>query len=277
MTDRKKENNMQEPHSASRKMAAVLAVMALVMALLPASVVGQRPEPPMGDPDGGIEPLLDPCLLDAAKYATVATGGGLSEGEVYPGDTIRYTIVVTNPLGSVVPGITLTDPIPDGTSDASIVGFTPGAAWTCVGPDPDLGIICGGNIGPGGVYTVAFTVKADDLLLEGTEILNTATINDGDLGTENLEVSNQLTVASPLRSSVKSASPGVVVVGGTLGYGVTLRNDGPADLTVHMTDTLPALTEYVGPLVCPGCTTAPEYITATATISLTTVVPRDAR
>jgi uncharacterized repeat protein (TIGR01451 family) len=269
---------MQEPHSASRKIAAVLAVMALLMALLPASVSAQPPWPQDGPPDpgSGLGPeALDPSDLNNAstnKDAVVATSGGLAGGEVYPGDTITYTIVVSNP-GGLKTDVSLNDPIPDGTSNASLVSWSNGTA----GIDPTLGITWTGSVASDDTTAaVTFTVTADDVLAEGTVIDNEATINDGDPTTANFKVSRALTVVSPLKSSSKTAADADgdadVLVGDVLTYTIDLENTGPKDLTVHVTDTLPVLVEYGGGLACPGCTVIPEYITATGMISLTTVV-----
>ncbi len=166
-----------------------------------------------------------------------------SEPEAYvPGETLTYTIVVTNDGPSDVAGVAVVDQLPD-----VLQHFT----WTCVA---DEGSSCAASEGTGDINTTV-TLQAGDtatFVIEGIvpssaagAISNTveATVPDSvnDPGDDN----NTSTIESPANpiadvSVTKSSDPVPFVPGDMLTYTIVVTNAGPSDVAgVSVTDDLP--------------------------------------
>ena len=197
--------------------------------------------------------VLVPPTISADKYDQ-APGEGVTVNPFVPSqDQITYQIVVRNSGQIDASGVTVADPVPAGTSVASIGNGgteTNGAVvWT------GLAVPAGGSI------TLTFTVNVSTANANGAVIVNTAsyTVPTGDLvgpgtGGSCTSATTCTTgtvhnpVAYPIVTAVKSADPAdgsTVVPGQSVTYTVTLSNGGRADATkVTVTDAVPAGTTF---------------------------------
>ncbi|MCH8991827.1 MAG: DUF11 domain-containing protein, partial [Acidobacteria bacterium] len=200
-----------------------------------------------------------------------------SPDPVVAGETLTYTITVTNLGPSDASGVTVTDLLP---AEATFVSSTPGS--------PDCAHSAGvvtcdlGGIAAGDSATVTITVTTDPSLAEGATITNTASAaaTEPDPATANDSVTEDTTITREADLSIaKSDDIDPAIAGGPLTYTITVTNLGPSDASgVTVTDTLPAGTTFVSGV---GCTVASGVVTcdlgdiavganATATITVTT-------
>jgi uncharacterized repeat protein (TIGR01451 family) len=160
-----------------------------------------------------------------------------------PGDTIDYTLSVTNTgntsdtFNVVVNGNAWTT-----TAPATVGPLAPGISQT-----ETISVTVPASVTGGGVdtATITFTSQGDNTQSDSTVLTTTAIAVDADL-----EVSI-------------SASPDPVIIGDNLTYTIVITNHGPADATnVVLTDNLPSGVAYVSD--DSGC----SYATGVATCNL---------
>jgi len=89
---------------------------------------------------------------------------------VNAGDTLRYTIVLSN-SGSITANVTFSDPIPEGTT------FVAGSAQGCDPNADQTGMEWSGTLPPTASHTCQFSVQVN--AAAGGSIVNTATAYDG--------------------------------------------------------------------------------------------------
>jgi uncharacterized repeat protein (TIGR01451 family) len=205
------------------------------------------------------EPDAGSVLTDDAAH-TVASAPSLSVtktsapaegGNVNPGDTIDYTIVVENlSTGSdAATGVTITDPTPADTTyvaDSAQVNTVavPGASNPFENPYslPDLD--------PGESHTVTFQVLVDKPLANNSAITNTATAEAGNSPPVSDGAAHVVTSAPGLTVD-KTATPaagGTIVPGETITYTLVVTNDALSTETatdVTLVDATPTNTTYV--------------------------------
>jgi uncharacterized repeat protein (TIGR01451 family) len=132
---------------------------------------------------------LDPNLSTSTKSFVDLNGG-----EAAPGDTLRYTVTLTESAGGQAVNVSMTDAIPDNTSFASFVSI-PAGATSSVGS----GSITVSNITVPASSSV--TVVFDVLVIAGTApgetIDNTAVLNNPN-GPENSPAAPQIIVTPSL-------------------------------------------------------------------------------
>jgi uncharacterized repeat protein (TIGR01451 family) len=121
--------------------------------------------------------IVFPNLSTSTKTVTDPNGG-----EANPGDTLRYTITLTESAGFAAPNVTLTDHIPANVTYSNIVSLPAGATTTFTAApdgDNDKGILNVANITvpANGSVSVVFDVVVDDVS-PGSNIANTASINN---------------------------------------------------------------------------------------------------
>jgi uncharacterized repeat protein (TIGR01451 family) len=175
-----------------------------------------------------------------------------SPDPVTVGDTLTYTLTITNNGPDTATNVVVTDTLPNSVTFNSAVPSQgscseAGGIVTC-----DLG-----NLANGAQATVTISVTPTS---EGT-ILNSVTVisddNDPDMSDNTDTEETTVEPVSPTTeadlSIIKSDSPDPVTVGDTLTYTLTITNNGPDSATnVVVTDTLPNSVTFVSAMASPG-------------------------
>lgn len=170
----------------------------------------------------------------------------LNGGFVVAGDTLRYTIVVSNAAGSpareAAVNVTLADVIPANTT--YVVSSVSSTQGTITGSQ---GAGVGGNLGTlaaGASATVTFEVTVDGGILPGTVITNTATADaTGQDSGLPVSATDSVGIATPPASDLKivKTAPATYVPGSPLTYTIVVSNTGPTDSTgAQIADAIPA-------------------------------------
>jgi uncharacterized repeat protein (TIGR01451 family) len=195
--------------------------------------------------------------------ATTATDISVSKTDnvdpVVAGTNLTYTITVTNNgPENFANGVTLSDPLPAGTTFVSETH--PGFGWTCTPPPVGSGgtYSCSGamfNVGIADTFTVTVHIDPD-----ATPVLtNTASVSRfGDYNAANNNATeNTMVVRSADLTIAKSDAPDPVTAGNNITYTITVGNAGPsAAANATLSDTLPGgttLASFVSPSgwICP--------------------------
>jgi uncharacterized repeat protein (TIGR01451 family)/fimbrial isopeptide formation D2 family protein len=186
--------------------------------------------------------LLLPATLSVAKSVVDVNGGF-----VVSGDTLRYTIVVTNPASTTadskesVINVMLDDVIPLFTTYAGNLTFTQG---TITGSQVDgvEGTI--GTLAAGASATITFDVTVNAGVPESTTITNTARAAGlGEVSGTELEDDGRAVImtAPGADLAITKTGPATYVPGSPLTYMLVVSNLGPSTSTnALVTDTLPA-------------------------------------
>ncbi len=186
------------------------------------------------DPDPGNNSSTDETAVAVSADVGVMKTG--SPSPVTIGDTLTYTVTVTNAGPSDAQDVTLTDTLPAGLTggEYSLDGGITFQPWT--------GAATLGTLAAGAFRTVLLRAEVSDTV--GETVRNTAVVSattpDPNPG------NNQSTVITPIDTSAdlsvtKSGSPNPAVPGEFLIYSITVRNAGPdASLNTVLTDTLPS-------------------------------------
>lgn len=169
----------------------------------------------------------------------------LNGGFVVAGDTLRYTIVVSNTAApqprEAAANVALADIIPANTTYAGNLTFSQGslAGSQATGVTGNLG-----TLAAGGSATVTFDVTVDAGIAPSTVITNTATA-DGTGAQSGLPVSasDQVGIATPPASdlAIVKTAPATYVPGSPLTYSIVVSNAGPtASTAAQIADAIPA-------------------------------------
>lgn len=165
------------------------------------------------------------------------------QDEALPGDTITYTIEVTNVGEGPATNVEVTDTLPDGSVETT-----------------SLSDLAAGDTG-----TATFTHEVPVGTADGTALVNTATVTATDaLGgaegdtSDNTDVAST-TVTAPVPELDKEATD-TVAAGEEITYTLTYRNTGGAAAEdVVISDTLPAEAHY-DPALDQGAGPAPDAV-----------------
>ncbi len=221
----------------------------------------QLPAEPSDDP--GTPADDDPTVvpLDAVPDIAVAKDDGLTE--VRPGDTVTWTLTVSNVGNQNATGVVLTDTVPPGTSfvSASDGATESGGIVTW----PAFGLAAGTSV----QRTLA--VLVDDPAPPGqATVVNTAqAADDGSNGQDpdpgNNEATDSDTLVHADLAVTKSDSPDPVRAGEQVTYTLVVTNNGPAtEPAAVVTDTLPAGFTFVSAVPGQGsCSAAGGVVTCT--------------
>ena len=173
------------------------------------------------------------------------------------GESLIYTLTVTNTGSEPATGITIVDNLPAGP-----IGFV--SASTGCNYDIDThSVVCNiGDLGSSQSATVEITVDVGSQVENGVSFTNTATVesNENELvpGDNTVSETTDVVRAADLEVT-KSDDSDPIVPGGTLTYTIVVTNNGPSDASdVVLIDTLPAGVEYVSH-------TTPAGVTCTVT------------
>jgi uncharacterized repeat protein (TIGR01451 family)/fimbrial isopeptide formation D2 family protein len=239
------------------------------------------PEPsndPSTSPDD--DPTVVP--LDAAPDIAVTKTDGLTE--VRPGDTMTYTITVSNIGTQGATGVVLTDSIPAGVTFVS--ASNGGALAAGVVTWPAFALSAGASV------QRTLVVAVDDPAAVGqATIVNTAIASDDGANGVDPDLSNNTdtdtdTLVQADLGVSKTDSPDPVLAGEAVTYTVSVVNNGSAtDPNVVVVDTLPAAFTFVSAVPSIGsCSEAAGIVTcglgsmasgATATITIICDVPSE--
>lgn len=129
------------------------------------------------------------------------------EGGVQVGDTIEYTLVVTNHGPGAAADPTVTDSLPAGLSYASTVSTASG--WSLNGNGGTVSASFGGTFASGDSVTLVFDVTVDSLASDAATLTNTACVAGEAAPTEDVSMPELAFASAP---SKLLASPGVVAV-----------------------------------------------------------------
>ncbi|PIE90914.1 MAG: hypothetical protein CR997_03400 [Acidobacteria bacterium] len=217
-----------------------------------------------------------PAVIDAQKTVALAVDNGTPD-QVDPGDTLEYTVTLTNG-SSPVTEIEFTDAIPVNTTYVAgslTISSNPGGLTVTTDDSGDPLVVNIDSMPADGVLELTFRVTVDSGTPEGTVLSNQGVVDsnetvpeptDEDGLDENGDQPTDVTVGGP--SAVENSlyvqklvewiddtdSNGYVSPGDTLRYHLVIENIGDSQLTnVSVTDTIPAgLTFVAGTATIPN-------------------------
>ena len=163
---------------------------------------------------------------------------------VVAGDHLTYTLEATNDGPSLARGVTVTDPLPAGTTFVSV---TPGAP-TC--SESSRTVSCSlGDVRVGPRVTIVITVAVGANVPLFSHVRNTATVATTTPDPESAnntaeDVTDVVTEADLVLT--KTATPAIVPAGDEVTYTIEARNDGPSNAeATSVTDLLPVDVTFV--------------------------------
>lgn len=205
-----------------------------------------------------------------AQQARISVTKSAAPSPVTAGTDLTYTIVASNEGPDPATGTTLSDPLPSGTTFASLA---PEPGWSCTTPAVNGTGTVNCSIASFAVGSATFTlvVHTDPSLAAGSTITNTVTIASATPDprtSDNTAMIDTPVVASSDLSIAKSA-PAAVNAGANITYTLTYGATGPSNAQgVTITDTLPAGTTFAS-ATAPGFTcTGGATVTCTANADL---------
>ncbi|MBB5871859.1 putative repeat protein (TIGR01451 family) [Allocatelliglobosispora scoriae] len=222
-------------------------------------------------------------LLDGIAFGTpgclTATKTVAPTTPAQPGDTLTYTVSVTNPGASETLNSFITDVVPAGTTfvPGSIKMINPAAVTTAVtdangisGTNLKVAIgdpltpTGGGNVKVGEVWKVTFQVTVNAGLAAGSSITNQARGQWVPYGVQpplnsTPAVATVAVAAADLQTTKTALNPVPVAPGTTFDYQIAVTNNGPAlAKNVSTTDTLPTPFSFVSSV--DGCTAVGQVV-----------------
>ncbi|OQX24902.1 MAG: hypothetical protein BWK80_18415, partial [Desulfobacteraceae bacterium IS3] len=196
-----------------------------------------------------------------------------TDGTVSPGDTLRYTVTVTNSGSAAASDVNFKDTVPEHT--VIVPGSVQASRGLVLGEEPiEINV---GQIKPGEMITVFFQVLIDTPLNVGTELFNQAEVTAKELTCEDPVSGDPLSgedcpvksddpatppppdpepqtsdptstpvISAPELTLVKTGEPNPVTISETVTYTLKYENNGNADAhNVVVTDPIPANTTFV--------------------------------
>jgi uncharacterized repeat protein (TIGR01451 family) len=194
--------------------------------------------------DSGV--ILGGWCINFIEGTLVNPGGDLavtmtdSPDPAFAGQTITYSITVTNAGGNVAENVVLTNTLPAGvTYNGSTNGF--GSTFQ----SGNTVIFQLGNIAVGGAKTVTVVANALSAGSFTNRATVTSTLTDGLAGNNTATAITTVIVASDLSVSIVD-SPDAVILSNRLTYVVTVFNPGPSPASsVVLSNFLPAGVTFV--------------------------------
>ncbi|WP_143186339.1 DUF11 domain-containing protein [Paenibacillus sp. P3E] len=174
-------------------------------------------------------PVSNPNLAVVKTTITTATTIG---------DTITYSVTLTNNGIAAVNNAVFTDALPAGTTFVTGSVLVNGVARPATSPATGVTI---GTIAPGASVTVDFNVTVTSL--PATGLLNnqsSVSFTSGALSSVGFSNIQTTPVYQPVISAAKSSSSVNATVGDTITYTVNVSNQGNYPANATLTDTIPA-------------------------------------
>ena len=169
-----------------------------------------------------------------------------------PGETVTYTIVVTNPGPSMDPSVMLSDTFPTPPLSCTYTSVAAGgAAGNTAAGMGDLTETLAMPAGSSVTYTAVCTIDPGATGTLSNTVTITASINDPDSG--NNSATDNDTVLEPATdlSITKSDSPDPTIAGATITYTLVVTNNGPSNSTgATVTDMLPVGVSFASSADC---------------------------
>ncbi len=189
----------------------------------PAIDAGDDTVCPPTDLDGIPRPLGAGCDMGAYEAHSLHLNKQVDDPNPVPGQTITFTIQVTNATTETVTGGLISDTLPTGLNFLDVITLEPPLSGT-VGSAPPL-LVTGLTIAPGEQITVTFPVSVSYGLAGGTVLTNTAWITSTESITP-LVASIPITVASAHPIAVDDSGDGYLTTEDTpFTTGSVLDND----------------------------------------------------
>ncbi|WP_333490450.1 DUF6923 family protein, partial [Bacillus mobilis] len=184
------------------------------------------------------------------NYAVLSSTKSVDKAIANVGDTLTYTVTLTNTGNVSADNVLFTDPIPNGTTFVANSFTINGVPQPGANPGAGVNI---GSIAAGASVTVTFQVTVS-AIPNPNPIVNTATttfqytVDPNQPPVDGTSTSNPVTtqVNNATLSSTKSVDKAIANVGDTLTYTVTLTNTGNVSAdNVLFTDPIPNGTTFV--------------------------------
>jgi len=211
--------------------------------------------------------------LTAQALADLSVTKDDAPDPVTAGFSLVYTITLTNEGPSDAASVTLSDPLPAGTTFQSL---SQPAGWSCTTPAVGAGgtVSCSlATFAPGSAVFV-LTGLVDSGVAAGTVLTNTATATsstpDPNPGSESATSATTVVGATTTFSIAKTGTPDPVLAGDNLTYTITASNNSSGDLkSADLADTLPAGTTFVSLAAPAGWNCTTPAVGAGGTVSCT--------
>jgi uncharacterized repeat protein (TIGR01451 family) len=177
-------------------------------------------------------------VTEGPQQADLALAKTVSNPTPNVGDTVTFTVTLTNIGPDAATGVTVTDLLPPGLN---LIGETPSQGSY----DPVTGVWTVGTVTPGAPQTLQFQA----LVVSPNPQTNTATVSHSDQFDPDPNNNQASATATPQQADLalaKTVSDPTPNVGDVITYSVTLTNNGPNAATdVAVTDPLPAGLAFV--------------------------------
>ncbi|MEO2203779.1 hypothetical protein ABGV42_08520 [Paenibacillus pabuli] len=159
------------------------------------------------------------------------------------GDTVTYSIQVTNSGIAPVNNIQFSDPIPAGASFVTGSVTVNGVVQPAANPAGGISL---GTLAPGTSATVTFSIRVD-AIPPSDQLSNRSTVSFTSGAFSSTTFSNTVVtpVFQPILSATKTASTQNATVGDTVSYTITVANTGNYGAQINLTDNIPAGTVLV--------------------------------
>jgi len=159
------------------------------------------------------------------------------------GDTVSYSILITNSGIAPVSNIQFSDPIPAGATFNTGSVTVNGVAQPNSNPAGGISLA---TLGPGSSATVTFSVRVNEIP-PGGQLSNRSTVSFTSGAFSSTTFSNTVVtpVYQPILTAQKIASTQNATVGDTVSYTITVSNQGNYGAQINLTDNLPAGTILV--------------------------------
>lgn len=172
---------------------------------------------------------------------------------------MTYTVTVTNQGPSIATNVLLTENLPN--TYLGFISATP-SQGTCSAPNVSHVMTCDlQNLGIGASATVVIAMSADTIGVDTNTVSVSADENDTDLGNNSATQNTTIQLGADLQFT-KLATPDPVIAGNTVFYYLKVKNAGPSNANVTITDTLPSGVAYQSAVTSQGsCTHSAGVVT----------------